>query len=163
MKKVILDACCGGRCFWFNKKHPSTLYIDNNPRPKGTYEERPKWNTTPDMVLDFRDLPFENEIFYHIVWDPPHLLNLMDTSIMKKKYGSLYTETWQADLGKGFRELWRVLKPNGTLIFKWNEASIPVKKVLDIFPIKPLYGHPTAKHGKTKWMAFVKIQEQRAE
>ena len=24
--KKILDACCGGRMFWFDKKHPNVLY-----------------------------------------------------------------------------------------------------------------------------------------
>lgn len=27
-EKLILDACCGGRMFWFNKKHPNALYVD---------------------------------------------------------------------------------------------------------------------------------------
>lgn len=159
--KLILDACCGGRTFWFDKEHPETLYIDNEPRPEGTCESMPNWNCTPDMVADFRDLPFEDDTFWHIVWDPPHLLNLMKTSIMRKKYGCLSAETWQKDLKMGFDELWRVLKPNGTLIFKWNEGSISVQKVLSLFPETPLYGHPTAKHGKTKWMAFVKTQREK--
>lgn len=154
--KLILDACCGGRTFWFDKKHPDTLYIDNEPRSKGICKERPEFNCTPDIVMDFRQLPFAEETFWHIVWDPPHLLNLMATSIMRKKYGTLQKETWQADMQKGFDELWRVLKTNGTLVFKWSEGSIPVSKVLSLFPETPLYGHPTAKHGKTKWMVFVK-------
>ncbi|GAG16600.1 unnamed protein product, partial [marine sediment metagenome] len=27
MDKKILDVCCGGRTFWFNKKHPDTVYV----------------------------------------------------------------------------------------------------------------------------------------
>lgn len=23
--KFILDACCGGKMFWFNKNHPNTM------------------------------------------------------------------------------------------------------------------------------------------
>lgn len=26
--KIILDACCGGRCFWFDKQHERALFID---------------------------------------------------------------------------------------------------------------------------------------
>lgn len=25
----ILDACCGGRMFWFDKAHPDAVYMDN--------------------------------------------------------------------------------------------------------------------------------------
>ena len=27
--KLILDACCGSRMFWFDKAEPHTTYIDN--------------------------------------------------------------------------------------------------------------------------------------
>jgi|GEM_PF-4955529 len=33
--KFILDACCGSRMFWFNKKHPNTLYMDIREYDKG--------------------------------------------------------------------------------------------------------------------------------
>ena len=155
--KFILDACCGGRCFWFNKEHPHTLYIDIEERPKGTFPERPNWNCSPDMIADFRNLEFEDKRFKHIVWDPPHLVNLGKNSIMNRKYGSLNSKTWKEDLKKGFKELWRVLDDYGTLVFKWNEHSMKVKEILSLFPIAPLYGHPTAKHGKTKWFIFIKI------
>lgn len=156
--KKILDACCGGRTFWFNKKHPETLYIDIKPRPKGTCPERPEWNCQPDIIADFTNLPFSDNRFHHIIWDPPHLLNLNKESRLAKKYGSLYSETWQYQLKKGFSELWRVLKPGGTLVFKWNEGSISVKKVMKLFSQPALYGHPTSKNGKTKWMIFYKSE-----
>lgn len=28
MDKIILDACCGSRMFWFNKKHPNAIFAD---------------------------------------------------------------------------------------------------------------------------------------
>jgi hypothetical protein len=156
-KKFILDACCGGRMFWFNKKHPNTIYIDFEPRPKGIVKERPNFNCEPDIIMDFRKLNFPDKSFKHVVWDPPHLLKLSETSMMRKKYGVLNTETWKDDLRKGFKELWRVLDDFGTLVFKWNEGSISTKEVLSVFPVGPLYGHPTAKNGKTKWFSFIKI------
>lgn len=76
---------------------------------------------------------------------------------MAKKYGRLSPDTWKEDLGKGFSECMRVLKPNGTLIFKWNETDIPVKDVLSAFGnAKPLYGHKSGKMSKTHWLAFMK-------
>ena len=47
----------------------------------------------------------------------------------------------------------------GTLIFKWNDIEIPLKKVLSCFKVRPLFGHPTAKHGKTIWCVFFKNKE----
>ena len=29
MGKAVLDACCGSRMFWFDKSHPSVVYMDN--------------------------------------------------------------------------------------------------------------------------------------
>ena len=158
--KIILDACCGPRFMWFNKKHPNTLYIDIRKEEKGFSQERPNCEIKPDMVADFRKLPFEDKQFKHIVWDPPHLLKLMETSIMRKKFGVLNSETWQYDLKKGFDELWRCLDDYGTLVFKWCEINISIKEVLALFSEKPLYGHPTAKRGKTKWFCFVKIPKE---
>jgi SAM-dependent methyltransferase len=45
---------------------------------------------------------------------------------MGKKYGRLNKETWRDDLRAGFAEAFRVLRPHGVLIFKWNETQIPV-------------------------------------
>jgi hypothetical protein len=28
--KPILDPCCGGKMFWFNKNNPHVLFCDNN-------------------------------------------------------------------------------------------------------------------------------------
>ena len=74
---------------------------------------------------------------------------------MAKKYGRL-PDDWQFMLQKGFSECFRVLKPNGTLIFKWNESEIKSNQVLDIIPYKPLFGHTTGRQAKTIWMAFMK-------
>jgi len=77
-------------------------------------------------------------------------------SVLGFSYGSLDKETWKDDLRKGFAECFRVLKPNGTLIFKWNEIDIPLKEVLALTNEKPLYGHKSGKKANTHWVAFVK-------
>ena len=85
----------------------------------------------PDVLADFRYMPFEDESYYMVVFDPPHLLKAGDSSWLAKKYGKL-TDEWQEDLRRGFEECFRVLKPNGTLIFKWNEQQIKLKEILKI-------------------------------
>lgn len=70
---------------------------------------------------------------------------------MAIKYGKL--TDYKRDLSKGFSEAFRVLKPNGTLIFKWNETQVAISEVLKLAPHKPLLGD---KRGKTRWIVFVK-------
>ncbi len=158
--KFILDACCGGRMFWFNKKHPNTLYIDQRREEKGICKERPNFEVQPDKVMDFRALEFPDKSFRMIVFDPPHLVSAGNKSIIGRKFGILNKETWAKDLKKGFDECWRVLQDYGVLIFKWNECSIKTKEVLSCFEKEPLFGHPSGSKSKTKWFCFMKIPEK---
>ena len=155
MSKIILDVCCGGRTFWFNKKHPNTIYIDIRKEKPGFIKARPNFEVNPDIVMDFRDLKFPDERFKMVVFDPPHLKKVGKNSWLAKKYGML-SENWADDLKKGFDECWRVLEIGGVLIFKWAERDIKVSEVLKIFGKEPLFGHPTGRNGNTKWMTFIK-------
>lgn len=159
MKKIILDVCCVGRTFWFDKNHPNAIYIDKYPRPKGIVKERPNWSCEPDKVMDFTKLKFKNNSFKMVVFDPPHLKTLGKNSYMAKKYGRL-EDGWEEMLSKGFDECWRVLDNYGTLIFKWNESEVTVTEILKLFKKKPLLGHPSGKNGKTRWMVFMKIEKK---
>ena len=155
--KYILDACCGGRMLWFNKKHPNTIYIDNRIAEKGHIDHRPNHEVKPDVVMNFTNLEFKDKSFKLVVFDPPHLKTLGKNSRFAKTYGSLNAETWQYDLNKGFNECWRVLEDYGILIFKWNEEEISSDTVLSLFLEKPLFGHTTGSKSKTKWFCFMKI------
>ncbi|WP_373781221.1 class I SAM-dependent methyltransferase, partial [Jeotgalibaca porci] len=107
----------------------------------------------PDIVADFRDMPFADDTFDLIVFDPPHLVRAGDKSFMPKKYGKLDKSTWARDLKQGFDECMRVLKPTGTLIFKWNDAQLNVTQILSVVGHKPLFGQ---KRQKTHWLVFNK-------
>ena len=163
--KYILDACCGSRMFWFNKKNTNAIFVDNR-----NFKDQAIWKSTkkdatryccvqPDIVADFRHLPFPDNTFWHIVFDPPHLIKIGDSAWMSKKYGKLPAD-WEKYLRDGFAECWRVLRPYGTLIFKWNEYDIPVQKVISAIGHETLYGHRSGKQSKTHWMAFVKIENE---
>ena len=65
-------------------------------------------------------------------------------------------KTGADDISRGFAECFRVLKPGGVLIFKWNEDQIKVPEILALTPEKPLFGHPTGRHGRTHWFTFLK-------
>ncbi|UAY56243.1 class I SAM-dependent methyltransferase [Arachidicoccus terrestris] len=152
--KKILDACCGSRMFWFDKNNPLVLFNDIRKEDHVLCDGR-KLVINPDIVSDFRNMPFDDEAFKLVVFDPPHLKNLGKSSYMAKKYGVLGF-TWEMDILEGFKECMRVLEPNGLLIFKWNESQIKVNDLLSILPQKPLFGHPTSKNGHTIWMTFYK-------
>lgn len=154
-KKIILDACCGSRMFWFDKNNEHTVFCDIRSEKHILCDGR-KLEINPDMVMDFRKLEFKDKSFKLVVFDPPHLKKLGKTSWMAKKYGVL-SENWQEDLKKGFDECWRVLKKDGVLIFKWNQRDIKIKDLLKLFNKKPLFGHTTTIGGKTVWMCFMKF------
>lgn len=112
----------------------------------------------PDVVCDFKDLPFDDNSFYLVVFDPPHLVNKSDSAWMVKKYGTL-PKNWQDELHRGFSECMRVLKPRGTLIFKWNEVQIPVSQIIEAIGYQPLFGHKSGKRQKTHWLCFMKEEK----
>lgn len=147
----ILDVCCGSKMFWFDKENPSVTFMDIRECDDILCDGR-KLSIHPDIIGDFRNIPFDNNSFDLVVFDPPHLLKAGENSWLAKKYGIL-DETWSKDLSQGFYECMRVLKPNGTLIFKWNEEQIKLKDVLSCFYQKPLFGN---KRSKTHWLVFIK-------
>lgn len=154
-EKTILDPCCGSRMFYFNKQHPNVLYGDKRTEQHTLCDGR-ALTIAPDIELDFTKLPFADEIFTLVVFDPPHMTSLGANSWMAKKYGRL-TEGWEQDIADGFCECLRVLKTGGVLIFKWNEHDVPTKKVLSLCPINPLILQKTGKNNKTHWITFIKI------
>jgi len=157
--KEILDVCCGGKMFWYDKNNKDTLYCDIRHCEKGHIEHCPNWSCDPDIIADYRDLPFDDNSFSLIVWDIPHIIK-NGTGIISKKYGSLGDE-WAEDSKKAFDSIWRVLKPNGTLIFKYNDLNIKIKDMLDLFPVKPLFGTVSKKAvNNTFWFCFFKVEEK---
>lgn len=153
--KFILDACCGGRMFWFDKQNQNVLYVDIRTEEHILCDGR-GLSIKPDMEVDFTKMPFDDNTFKMVVFDPPHMNRLGKSSWMAKKYGVL-KYSWEDDIRNGFNECIRVLDNYGTLIFKWNESQITTKRILEVINAKPLFGHTTGRQSKTIWMAFMKL------
>ena len=153
--KHILDCCCGSRMFWFNRQNPNAIFTDIRTEDKTLCDGR-KLKVEPDIIADFRDLPFEDNSFKMVVFDPPHLKSLGKNSWLAAKYGRLLP-TWEDDIKAGFDEAYRVLDVGGTLIFKWNEDQIKMSKILSVIGKEPLFGHTTNRKGTTKWFTFMKF------
>ena len=154
MKKPIIDVCCGSRMFWFDKQNPSVVFMDKRQLETNLCDGR-KLEIKPDLMADFRHIPYPDNSFYLAVFDPTHLFNAGDNSWLAAKYGKL-GQTWREDLRAGFNECMRVLKPCGTLVFKWNEEQVSLSEVLKCFPISPLFGQ---KRAKTHFLVFMKMEE----
>jgi len=157
-EKKVLDVCCGPKGMWFDKHDERTLFLDKRNEKhelKRTDGNNRKINISPDIIGDFTDIKQPDNTFYHVVFDPPHVPQEIPNGNICKTYGSLSGD-WKEMLRLGFKECFRVLKPNGTLIFKWNECRVPVKEILALTDEKPLYGHKSGKAMQTHWICFIK-------
>lgn len=162
----VLDPCCGSRMMWFDRGHNDVVFGDrrhetitlidrSNGREDGTRTIR----IEPDTLMDFRALPYPDETFHLVAFDPPHLVRAGKQSWLAAKYGKL-SDDWREDLRQGFAECFRVLRPHGTLVFKWNETQIKVREVLELAPYPPLFGNVSGKKAGTHWYVFMKpVQE----
>ena len=160
--KLILDACCGGKMFWFDKNHPNTLYVDKRVREAGHCKHRKNHSILPDEIVDFTMMPFSDNSFKMVVFDPPHIFG-KETGNMTKQYGWLEKSNWREQIKKGFDECWRVLDDYGTLIFKWNENAVTKKEIIDLIGKTPLFGHQVGGKMQTHWMSFMKIPQEQHE
>jgi ubiquinone/menaquinone biosynthesis C-methylase UbiE len=144
---------------WFDKENPKALYCDRRKEEYssawGSNNSMRHISVDPDVVCDFTQLPFSDNSFYLVVFDPPHLINVGDESWTRKAYGSIGAD-WQTVIRAGFNECMRVLKPNGTLIFKWSETQINTADVIAAIGQEPLFGHKSGMKMKTHWMTFMK-------
>lgn len=137
----ILDACCGSKMFWYDKQESHTTFMDNR-NEKGEVKDREYIRTVqirPDIVADFRNIPFDDDTFDLVVFDPPHLIKAGEHSWLKMKYGVLPND-WEDYIKKGFDECMRVLKPTGTLLFKWSNNQIEFNQVFKAIGRKPILG-----------------------
>lgn len=111
--KAILDATVNVGRFWRGSTRP-VIGMDIDPRYK------------PDVVGDNRDMPFEDESFDVVVYDPPHIPNQGKdrTKDFNIRFGLGLKSS--AENGYNFshlyppflREAYRVLRPEGILFAK---------------------------------------------
>jgi SAM-dependent methyltransferase len=113
----VLDACCGSRMFWFDRGHPDAVFVDNRAERHELTDASSKGGSRslvidPDIVADFTALPFADDTFALVAFDPPHLVRNGKSGWLAKKYGKLGAD-WRDDLRRGFAECFRVLRPEG--------------------------------------------------
>lgn len=156
----VLDACCGSRMFWFDRADPRAVFVDKRRETHTLPDKSSKGGSRelvidPDIVADFTDLPFDDGQFALVVFDPPHFSRNGSNGWMAKKYGTLEGD-WRDELRRGFAECLRVLRPEGVLVFKWNEDEVSVSEIVALCDVKPLFGNRYGKHYKSHWIVFQK-------
>jgi SAM-dependent methyltransferase len=110
---AILDATLNAGRFWIGSKRPVTG-MDIDPKHK------------PDVVGDNTDMPFEDESFGVVVYDPPHIPN--QGRDKQKDFNTRFGLVVKASSKQGYnfshtfppfcREAYRVLRPEGILLCK---------------------------------------------
>lgn len=165
-EKRVLDPCCGSRMMWFDRSHPDVVFGDqrreiltladrSHGRDGGTRTLR----IEPDVLLDFRALPYPDGHFKLVAFDPPHVVRAGPKSWLAAKYGKL-GQAWRDDLRAGFSECFRVLEADGVLVFKWNETQIKVREVLALTHVHPLFGNTSGRKAGTHWLVFMKPHQE---
>ncbi|WP_441280625.1 class I SAM-dependent methyltransferase [Tardiphaga sp. 862_B3_N1_1] len=156
-----LDVCCGTRMMWFNRQDPRAIFGDQRSETITVTDRSHRDDGTrslvidPDVLMDFRALPYPAGAFKLVAFDPPHLVRAGPRSWLAAKYGKLGPD-WREDLRQGFAECFRVLEVGGTLVFKWNETQVKLGEVLALTPEQPLFGQQAGRALKTHWLVFMK-------
>jgi hypothetical protein len=73
---------------WFDKHDARAVFGDCRSERLTCCDGR-VIEITPDTILDFRALPFADNSFRLVVFDPPHLTRLGHSSWLAQKYGRL--------------------------------------------------------------------------
>ncbi len=162
----VLDPCSGSRMMWFDRTRTDVIFGDQRretltvtDRTNGKMDGIRVINISPDTILDFRALPYPDNSFKLVAFDPPHLHTAGPLSWLAAKYGKLRKDGWQEDLRAGFAECFRVLAPDGVLVFKWNETQVKIREVLALTPHQPLFGNTAGKKNGTHWMVFMRPRQ----
>ena len=147
----ILDATAGSRGIWYQKNLPFVIFMDKRKGKFVSYfspKRKRYYDVNPDVVATWDNMPFEKETFDMVLFDPPHIVkNPSDKKCrMEIQYSSLDKSTWKQTLKIAFKELFKVLKPEGFLILKWCETDIKIMEVIKLSPYKPMFSNMSLEH-----------------
>ena len=155
---VVLDATAGNRMMWPNKNPPNIIFMDKEIDLR----------IPPDIICVWEYLPFRDEVFFNVIFDPPHM-RLGRTSRYRDPKGVTSHGTWwgfvknKPDLIRSTMKAQKEFSRVSTrLSFKWNETHYKLYEILKCFMDWVLVDKreyvSNKKHGKSKtwWLRFIK-------
>jgi len=122
---MILDACCGGKTMyqgWDKNLGDQLISIDIRKLPARKWVGGEGWKRNmppiePTIQADMNYLPFREQMFDAIIFDPPHLQTNIK-AFMGELYGG-WTKTEARKIMVAVNsEFARVLKPQGLILMK---------------------------------------------
>ena len=91
--------------FYFDKNDPRVLFQDiRSFKDKDIYKGR-TFSVEPDVIADFTSMPYPDNTFRMVVFDPPHLKYTSEKETkgwQMEKYGWLPRGQWKEIMTKGF-------------------------------------------------------------
>jgi len=134
---MMLDATAGNRMIWPNKKPPNVIFMD---KETSLY-------VVPHLFADFRELPFRDNVFDCVIFDPPHSCSLPPwwnsprgekndpwanyPKSRRSWYGKFDNKRDMfSSIHKAQKEFARVAK---RLCLKWSELEVSLWKILPFF------------------------------
>jgi hypothetical protein len=132
--KNILTLYCPDGVIEVDPTFSKENFYKNLPKPKYVYDINPQ--STEVIQSDCRHLPHENESVTSIMFDPPFIVgmpakNVDSSSIIANRFSRCFDikDLWQL-YHDALLEFYRILKPNGILIFKTQDTVSSAKQYL---------------------------------
>jgi len=94
-----LDVTYGSGAFWDGSAHVKVTAHDLDPR-----------RVPPDGLMNFLRLTYANDSFDVVIFDPPHLADTGDASIMGERFGTYQNQQLGEHIAQGTLEAWRVAR-----------------------------------------------------
>ena len=147
-----LDATAGYRMMWKNKNPPHWIFMDK------------KIEVRPDIQAVWEYLPFRNNVFNCVLFDPPHIV-LWGTGTPKiaENFGGWpYKRDILPSIFKSIKEFARVSK---RLVFKWCDTrdgstwwklQSVFRGIWDIV-LERKQTNKGMGYGKTWWVSFIRF------
>ena len=117
---------------------------------------------SPAVVADTAALPFMENAFDLVVWDPPHVVNGPE-SRMAEYYGAQRAEDIRRMIKGTAVELYRVTTEDAVLALKWNDHDVKLERILKLMEgWDPLFGQRVASRMKHRSSTYWVMLKKRA-
>ena len=98
-KPFILDPCCGSKMFYHDKESDAVMFCDIRELHTKLCDGR-ELHIQPNKLIDVTNMEdIANEAFNCIIFDPPHLVKVGESSWLAQKYGKL---PWKPKAGEQY-------------------------------------------------------------